>query len=61
MPDQSNMPEIIDGGLDLGFELQFRWGRDQYLQWVREGAAVWRRQENQEFGTEWGSIYIAYW
>ena len=31
------MPEILDGGLDLGFELQFRWGRDQYLQWVREG------------------------
>ena len=31
------MPEILDGQLDLGFELQFRWGRDQYLQWVRKG------------------------
>ena len=31
------MPEILDGRFDLGFELQFRWGTDQYLQWVRKG------------------------
>ena len=27
----------FDGRLDLGLVLKLRWGRDQYLHWVREG------------------------
>ena len=37
LPDQGGMPVNFDGRLDLGLVLKLRWGRDQYLHWVREG------------------------
>ena len=37
LPDQGSMPKLNNGRLNLGFELEFRWGRDEYLEWVRQG------------------------
>ena len=34
------MPVALDGRLDLGLELKLRWGRYQYLKWVREAVLV---------------------
>ena len=35
--DKCGMPIILDGILDLGFELSLGWRRDQYQHWVRKG------------------------
>ena len=40
LPDQGVMPVAPDGSLDLGLIGKLRWGRDQYLQWVRKTVLV---------------------
>ena len=39
------MPKLNNGRLNLGFELEFRWGRDEYLEWVRQGILGCSRAE----------------
>ena len=37
LPDKCIMAVIHNGSLDFALILKLRWGRDQYLQWVRKG------------------------
>ena len=50
LPDQGVMPVTLDGRLDLGLECKLRWGRDQYLQWVRKAVLISSLAERGEPG-----------
>ena len=44
------MPVTLDGRLDLSLESKLRWGRDQYLQWVRKAVLISSLAEGGEPG-----------